>query len=108
MKILGINFTTKKELRQQNEELQAELEEMHFDFPFAIGQVVYDIALRNNKGRYTKTHPSREHCLINEVVVDMHNYFTLARRYHTNDVFLSKESANKYLDDFCEFCKLPF
>jgi hypothetical protein len=108
MKILGINFTTKKELRQQNEVLQHALDSIRFEFPFALDQVVYDISLRNNKGRYTKTHPSREHCLINEVTVDTHNYFTLVRRYQTNDVFLSKEDAEAYLDDFCEFCKLPF
>ena len=54
MKIFGVEFVTKKELREQNEYLLEEvklLKEMNDDlyeeFPFFIGQTVYDVALKN-------------------------------------------------------------
>ena len=70
-------------------------------FPLTIGQVVYDVALKNDKGRYTKTHPSKEHCEIIEVVVDEKNYFSLVERIKHEDVFVEREDAEIYLEFLC-------
>jgi hypothetical protein len=115
MKIFGINFTTKKELKKQLADQKetilelcadveargAELKYMRMIFPFDIGQTVYDVALRNEKGRYTKTHPSFEYSTITEVVVDEKNYFVLVKRLGRKDVFFSKKEAEEYLKTVC-------
>lgn len=130
MKIFGINFTTKKELKYQvsvleldldacEEELDAyrdkletcenklaicetELAYMQQKFPLNLGQVVYDVALKNAQGRYTKTKPSREHCTITEVEVNEKNYFGLVKRLNNNDVFFNQEDAESHLDCVCK------
>jgi light-regulated signal transduction histidine kinase (bacteriophytochrome) len=109
MKIFGIECTTKKELRQMVSELYDELEacedELNYKlnmFPFDLGQVVYDVALKNNKGRYTKTKPSFEHSTITEVTVDEKNYFSLVNRLRRNDVFFDYDSAEEYLKSICK------
>jgi len=109
MKIFGINFTTKKELKQrvaaletENEILYGELDGVAEDFPFDLGQKVYDVALKNAQGRYTKTKPSREHSTITEVEVNEKNYFGLVKRLNNNDVFFSQEDAESYLDHVCK------
>lgn len=109
MKIFGIEFTTKKELKQrvaaleiENEILYGELDGVAADFPFDLGQVVYDVALKNAQGRYTKTKPSREHCTITEVEVNEKNYFGLVKRLNNNDVFFNQEDAEAYLDSVCK------
>lgn len=109
MKIFGINFTTKKDLKKRVTELEAEneilcgeLDGVAVDFPFDLGQVVYDVALKNAQGRYTKTKPSREHCTITEVEVNEKNYFSLKKRLENNDVFFEYEDAEQYLDSVCK------
>ena len=110
MKIFGINFTTKKDLKKRITELEAKNELLCVEsaktisenFPFDLGQVVYDIALKNVQGRYTKTKPSREHSTITEVEVTEKNYFRLVKRFNNNDVFFSQEDAESYLDYICE------
>ena len=39
--------------------------------------------------------------MINEVVVDAKNYFKLVDRFYAEDVFMSIELAEKYLDSVC-------
>lgn len=116
MKILGFEFTTKKELRRMmsalydnwenaEDELNEcieELNELRETFPFDLGQVVFDVALKDGKGRYTKTAPSLEYSVINEVVVDEKNYFSLVERYNRNDVFVIREDAEDYLKSICK------
>ena len=109
MKIFGINFVTKKELKNENfelqmsvKELEGELAQMQEKYPLDLGQVVYDVALKNAQGRYTKVKPSLEHCAITEVVVDEKNYFKLVKRMANKDVFMSMESAKKYLESICK------
>ena len=109
MKIFGFTFTTKKELREANAILAAELESCEDElayveetFPFDMGQVVYDIALKNAQGKYTKTKPSLDHCTITEVVVDEKNYFKLVDRYRRNDVFMDRDEAEEYLRSICK------
>lgn len=77
------------------------LKDMLNQYPFALGQVVYDLQLRSSKGRFTKTKASREHSLINEVVVDKKNYFSLVDRYNNKDVFTDRVEAEKYLKSVC-------
>ncbi len=101
MKIFGIKFTTKKELKTKNAELMNELECMLEDFPFKMGQTVYDVALKNDKGRYTKTKPSIEHSTITEVVVDEKNYFKLVERLDRKDVHMTRAAAEEYLKSVC-------
>lgn len=116
MTIFGLNITTKKkqleriakhdvevqELKNEINELSDELYDMVDAFPFYMGQVVYDVALKNAQGRYTKTKPSREHCTITEVEVNEKNYFGLKKRLENNDVFYDREEAVEYLDSVCE------
>jgi hypothetical protein len=109
MKIFGTDFVTKKELKARNVELMREIEDLtdelndvNGSFPFDLGQVVYDVALKNAQGRYTKTKPSREHCTITEVEVNEKNYFSLVRRLNNKDVFFSLKDAESYLDHVCK------
>lgn len=109
MKIFGINFETRKELKGQifelnlsNKELEGELAQMQDRYPLDIGQVVYDIALKNAQGKFTKTKPSLEHCTITEVVVDEKNYFKLVARMRSKDVFMSEAAAKAYLESICK------
>ena len=95
-------FTTKKMLKNKNAELVHELEKMIEMFPFRLGQTVYDVALKNDKGRYTKTKPSFEHSTITEVAVDEKNYFSLVKRFRRNDVFFNVEDAEEYLKSICK------
>ena len=102
MKIFGITFATKKELKNTNANLMDELEKMTEVFPFKLGQTVYDVALKNNKGRYTKTKPCMEYSTITEVTVDEKNYFNLVARLKRNDVFFSFDDAEEYLKAICK------
>ena len=109
MKIFGINFVTKKELKNENFELQmsvkefeGELAQMQEKYPLELGETVYDVALKNAQGKYTKTKPSIEHCTITPVTVDEKNYFKLVARMRNNDVFLSEAAAKTYLESICK------
>lgn len=109
MKIFGITFTTKKELRRMLSELYDELEicvgectyvrEM---FPLDLGQSVYDISLKNDKGRYTKNKPSLKHSTINKITVDEKNYFSLVNRFRCNEAFSTRADAEEYLKAICK------
>ena len=101
MKLFGINFTTKKELKKTVAELAAELKTMKEAFPFTIGQTVYDVALKNTQGRYTTTKPSFEHSTISELVVTEKNYFKLVDRAKQSDIFFDKDEAEFYLKWVC-------
>ena len=99
---MSIFKNTKSELKATNVALMQELEEMVEMFPFKLGQTVYDVALKNDKGRYTKANPSIEHSTITEVVVDEKNYFSLVKRLGRNDVFFIIEDAEQYLATICK------
>ena len=90
-----------KTLCNRNEELREDLREYEILYPFTMGQTVYDVQLRSAKGRFTKTKASREHSLINEVVVDRKNYFNLVDRYNAEDVFLTREDAEEKINTVC-------
>ena len=90
-----------EELVQRVEATARELDRMHELYPLSIGSIVYDLQLRGDNGRYTRTKASREHSLINEVVVDTKNYFKLVARMHAKDVFTSKKAAERELDKIC-------
>ena len=88
----------KDEVIKYNNELADYAEQMSKQFPFQLGQTVYDVQLRSSKGRYTKNKASKEHSLINEVVVTRDNYFELIERYESQEVYLVKEYAEQYID----------
>ncbi len=102
MTIFGVDFTTKNALKTKIVYLHDELEAMRKTFPFMLGQVVYDVALKNNKGKYTKTKPSLEYSTITEVIVTEKNYFTLVGRLGRNDVFFERKAAEDYLNSICK------
>lgn len=109
MKIFGITFETKKELKEQIldlqmtvKELEGEIEMRDEKYPLELGETVYDVALKNAQGKYTKTKPSLEHCTITPVTVDEKNYFKLVARMRNNDVFLSESAAKTYLESICK------
>ena len=93
--------TFNNELLVANNDMSHEIIEMKSKFPFDLGQVVYDVQLRSAKGRFTKIKPSIEHSLINEVIVDKRNYFSLVERYNNRDVFITCEAAETHLKDVC-------
>ena len=101
MKIFGIEFKTKKELKAEVAQLKEKMGFMELTFPFTLGQTVYDVQLRNKNGKYTKKNASLEHSLINEVVVDTKNYFGLVERYNKYDVFTDYENAKEHLESVC-------
>ena len=115
MKIFGKEFKTRKELkasidllecevqlwRGRYEEAKAEVEMLDTLFPFALGQTVYDVQLRNKNGRYAKKNASLEHSLINEIIVDEKNYFGLVERLKRSDVFFNYEDAMAFLEGVC-------
>jgi hypothetical protein len=116
MNIFGLTITTKKkqlahiakhdeevqELKNEIINLNDEFMDLREQFPFDLGQVVYDVALKNAQGKYTKTKPSFEHSTITEVTVDEKNYFKLVARFNRNDVFYFREDAEDYLKSICE------
>ena len=115
MKFLWFNVETKKELRAKNaileknlgyletevKELIQELAHYKTTFPLTIGDTVCDIQLRNANGRFAKKNASRQHSYYNKVVVTKSNYFSLVDRFFKNDVFITEDEANKYLDKVC-------
>jgi hypothetical protein len=115
MKIFGIEFQTRKELKENISRLENELRDLHHrcrglkieldamkdTFPFVFGQTVYDVQLRNEKGRYARKNPSLKHSRINEVVVDEKNYFGLVERYNRQDVFIDYDTVDAFLMDVC-------
>lgn len=102
MKIFGKIFLTKKDYKTMVETLTAEREAHKEVFPFAMGQIVYDVALKNEQGRYTKINPSSEHSTITEVVVNEKNYFSLVKRYKNKDVFFTYSAAEDHLKTICK------
>ena len=109
MRIFGKEFKTRRELKATIAQLEAdvlmvrsELNEMKKTFPFTLGQKVYDVQLRNAKGRYAKKNASLEHSRINTVIVDEKNYFGLVDRYRRQDVFFDYDVADAFLMDVCE------
>jgi hypothetical protein len=82
-------------------DLKSELDAMKEMFPLVLGQTVYDVALKNDKGRYTKTNPSSEYSTITAVVVDEKNYFSLVKRYRRQDVFVDYCAAVNYINSVC-------
>lgn len=115
MKFLWFNVETKKELRAKiseledqniqirkyNEDIANAYERMKTLYPLDIGATMYDVQLRGEDGKYTRTKASREHSLINEVVVTEANYFKLKKRMLKNDVFYTLDQAKWYLDGIC-------
>ena len=101
MKIFGIEFETRRELKKKVTQLAYELCAIQNVFPLTLGQIVYDVQFRNENGKYTKKNASLEHSLINEVIVDKKNYFGLVDRYNRNDVFLSYDEAKAFLEKVC-------
>jgi hypothetical protein len=122
MKIFGKEFVTKKQLKAENNRLMHRLSKLEntydmllktldgvtielagyaSDFPFKLGQTVYDLQLKNESGRYTKKNASIEHSMINEVIVSEKNYFGLVARYRNHDVFMTYDDAIKYLASVC-------
>lgn len=109
MKIFGLHITTEKKYQKVITELQTKLDEdekvleaAFEEFPLVLGQKVYDIALKNDKGRYTKLNPSLEYCTITEVTVDEKNYFNLVKRFRRNDVFFTHKEAEEFLKSVCK------
>lgn len=82
-------------------ELTSALDKMYEEFPFTLGQEVFDLQLRNSKGKYTKNNPAKNYSVVNVVVVADHNYFDLVRRYREHDVFLTYAEAEAYLAKIC-------
>lgn len=101
MKIFGKEFVTKKELKAQVVELSAKLAAYETAFPLTLGDTVYDVQLKNDKGRYAKKNASLEHSVVSPVVVEEKNYFNLVERYRSYDVFIDEETAREHLEAVC-------
>ena len=108
MNIFGLHITTEKKYNKMITELQAKIDEDNKvmeaafeEFPLVLGQTVYDIALKNASGRYTKLKPSIEHSTVTPVEVNEKNYFSLVKRFRRNDVFFTQNEAEEYLKSIC-------
>lgn len=104
MTFFGNYFETKKDLRKeislltkQLHELDVKYDKLLHNFPYELGQTLYEVKFKDSKGRYTKTNPSKAHCEIVLVTVDENNYFSLKDR----DVFLSHSTAEAYIKYKC-------
>lgn len=82
-------------------ELSNKVNKFEAEYPFTIGDTVYDVQLRSAAGRFTKTKASREYSIINEVVVTTKNYFGLVNRYRSFDVFKTMQEAENHLNSVC-------
>lgn len=118
MKIFGFEFTTKRERELQQMFLETynnweaaeeeliertkEFYQLREMFPLDLGQVVYDVVLKDAKGRFTKTAPSLEYSTVNLIEVDEQNYFGLVERMKRNDIFVDPEAAEAYLKSVCK------
>ena len=117
--LIKLFFTSKRKLKAQIAQLEYELnrtknikegllkynndladyeEQMSKQFPFLLGQTVYDVQLRSSRGKHTKNKASRKHSLIKEVIVTRDNYFELVDRYESQNVYLVREHAEQYID----------
>ena len=92
---------TQQEVTMYNEELADKLEELMKKYPINIGDTLYEVCLRNDKGRFTKTKPSKEHSFIEATVVDTKNYFKLAEKFNNEEIFTTEKAAKKHLDSLC-------
>lgn len=88
----------KEGLLKYNNDLADYEEQMSKQFPFLLGQTVYDVQLRSVKGKHTKNKASRERSLIKEVTVTRDNYFELVDRYESQQVYIAREHAEQYID----------
>ena len=70
------------------------------EFPFSLGDTLYQVLLRSANGRFTKKKPSLAHSTVVAVEVDKKNYFKLLDAFNV-DYFASKESAAKHLEEVC-------
>lgn len=83
------------------DELNAVVTKYKVNYPFNVGDTVYQIQLRSKRGRFTKGKASRAHSTVVPVVVDKKNYFKL-RDVFGLEVFDSEDKANTCLDGLCE------
>ena len=115
-------FTSRKKITKYIEELIAELQEVKKEnskireynkqiadkcehimklYPINIGDTLYEVCLKNDKGRFTKTKPCKEYSSVEELTVDTKNYFKLVEKFNNNEIFFVKKDAQKYLDSLC-------
>ena len=101
MKIFGRTFVTKKELKRELAQLKIRIGVLEETFPLKIGQVIYDVQLRDDQGRYSREETaSQAHSTIIPIAVNRRNYFNLVERYsNKSHLFTCRENAEKYLLD---------
>lgn len=92
---------TQQEVTMYNNELADKLEELMKKYPISCGDTLFEVCLRNDKGRFTKTKPSKEYSYIETVIVDTKNYFKLVDKFNNKEVFTTEKSAKKHLDSLC-------
>ena len=90
-----------KTITVYNDELADKVESMLKMYPFNVNDVVYELVLKNNKGRFTKTKPSREYSVIEEVTVTKKNYFNLVDKHNEHLVFTVLTDAEAQLSSIC-------
>lgn len=90
-----------KTIVKYNEELADKVEELLNMYPFNVDDVVYELILKNDKGRFTKKSPSIEHSAIVETTVTKRNYFTLMEKYKNCLAFTDENEATSYLNKIC-------
>lgn len=122
MKPFNRFFTSKKQLLRTIDKLQAELaftkktkdevisynnqiadayEDITKMFPLRLGEVVYEIQLRDSTGKYTKNKPNYGCSSIVEVVVTTKNYFKLVDKLKEGLISKSHGRAETNLKNSC-------
>ena len=93
-----------KDMRLRCTMLEADVDYMKSMFPFMLEDTVFEIQLKDSKGRFTKTKADRTQSGVIEIVADTKNYFKLVERYRAGNIFLSFEDASIKLDEICTKC----
>lgn len=105
MRIFGIQFETRRELKAKVQRLtdclEQEREAIAVDFPIPMGATTYEVKLKGANGRFTTTKASKQHSVINEIIATPQNYFKLREKWFNGTLFLYSEDAHNYLDKMC-------
>ena len=91
-----------KEYKKRVAETLAELEKSKKLFKVGVGDVVYDITLKDKEGKFTTEKPCLETSTVKPVKVTESNFFDIIRRIEKKDVFFDEERAKKHVRKLCE------
>lgn len=91
-----------EQVKGYNEEMGNKLTDMLDTFPLQLNTTVYQLVLKDAKGKFTKRNPCKENSSIVEVEVTKKNYFKLVEQFNNLQVFVDKQHAENELEELTE------